>query len=106
MLGLLQIKRIEPFGEPAVDRSEKLASLIPLALIAPEPRHAHCRTEFPILCLLFASNIEGAIERRFCLGGVRFGIEQRDFARHAMHMSLILSVLGLFDDLRRLVETL
>ena len=32
----LQIERIKPFGEPAVDRSEKLASLIPLALIAPE----------------------------------------------------------------------
>jgi hypothetical protein len=41
-LCVLQIERIEPFGEPAVDRSEKLASLIPLALIAPEPRHAHC----------------------------------------------------------------
>ena len=30
-LGLFQVERIEPFGEPAVDRSEKLASLIPLA---------------------------------------------------------------------------
>jgi hypothetical protein len=38
--GLLQIKRVEAFGEPAVDRSEKLASLIPLPLVAPEPRHA------------------------------------------------------------------
>jgi hypothetical protein len=36
-----------PFGEPAVDRSEKLASLIPLALVAPEPRHAHRGAEFP-----------------------------------------------------------
>jgi hypothetical protein len=35
-LGLLQIARVEAFGEPAVDRSEKLACLIPLALIAPE----------------------------------------------------------------------
>jgi hypothetical protein len=31
-LRLLQIERVEAFGEPAVDRSEKLASLIPLAL--------------------------------------------------------------------------
>ena len=37
-LGLLQIARVKPFGEPAVDRSEKLATLISLALIAPEPR--------------------------------------------------------------------
>ena len=30
-LGLLQIKRVEAFGEPAVDRSEKVTGLIPLA---------------------------------------------------------------------------
>ena len=36
-LGLLQIERVEAFGEPAVDRSEKIAGLIPLALIALEP---------------------------------------------------------------------
>jgi hypothetical protein len=45
-LRLLQIERIEAFGEPALDRSEKLASLFPLALIAPEPRHAHRGAEF------------------------------------------------------------
>ena len=51
-LGLLQIERVEAFGEPAVDRSEKFAGLIPLALIAPEPRHAHRRAQFPGFCLL------------------------------------------------------
>ena len=51
-LSLLQIERIKPFGEPAVDRSEKFAGLIPLALIAPEPRHAHRRAQLPGLCLL------------------------------------------------------
>jgi hypothetical protein len=40
-LRFLQIERVEAFGKPAEDRSEKLASLIPLTLIAPEPRHAH-----------------------------------------------------------------
>jgi hypothetical protein len=34
-LGLLQIERIEPFSEPAIDRGEKIASLIPFALTAP-----------------------------------------------------------------------
>jgi len=33
-LGLLQIERVEALGEPAVDRSEKIAGRIPLALIA------------------------------------------------------------------------
>ena len=41
-LSLLQIERVEALGEPAVDRCEQIASLIPLALITPEPRHAHC----------------------------------------------------------------
>jgi hypothetical protein len=35
-LRLLQIARVEAFGEPTVDRSEKLARFLPLALIAPE----------------------------------------------------------------------
>jgi hypothetical protein len=44
-LSLLQIARVMAFCEPTVDRSEKLASLLPLPLIAPEPRHAHCRAQ-------------------------------------------------------------
>jgi len=34
-LRLLEIERIEAFGEPAVDRSEKIAGLFTLALTAP-----------------------------------------------------------------------
>ena len=33
-LGLLQIERVEAFSEPAVDRSEKITSFIPLALVS------------------------------------------------------------------------
>ena len=39
-LGLLQIERVEAFGEPVVDRSEQIAGLSPLALIGLEPRRA------------------------------------------------------------------
>jgi hypothetical protein len=41
-LSFFQIKSVEPLGEPTVHRREKFASLLLLALIAPEPRHAHC----------------------------------------------------------------
>jgi hypothetical protein len=34
-----RIERVGAFGKPVVDRSEKITSLIPLALIAPEPCH-------------------------------------------------------------------
>ena len=44
--------------EPAVDRSEKLAGLLPLALIAPEPRHAHRRAQFPGFGLLMTGDLE------------------------------------------------
>jgi hypothetical protein len=39
-LRLFQIERVEAFGEPTVDRGEKITGLIPLALIAPDPRPA------------------------------------------------------------------
>ena len=37
-LGLLQIERVEASGEPAVDRSEQFAGLIPLVLIVWRPQ--------------------------------------------------------------------
>ena len=51
-LGLLQIEGVEALCETAVDRSEQIAGLIPLALIAPVPRHAHRCAEFPGLRVL------------------------------------------------------
>ena len=46
-LGLLQVERVEAFGEPAVDRREKIAGLLPLPLIAPEARQARRRPQLP-----------------------------------------------------------
>jgi hypothetical protein len=37
-LGLLQVTRVEAFGEPTIDRSEQFPSLLRLALFAPETR--------------------------------------------------------------------
>ena len=37
-LDRFEVERIEAFGEPAVDRSKKIAGPIRFALIAPEPR--------------------------------------------------------------------
>src|ERR1700675_538919 len=51
-LCLLQVERVGAFAEPDVDRSEEIAGFIPLALIAPEPRHARGGTEFPGFSLL------------------------------------------------------
>ena len=53
-LRLLQIERLETLGEPAIDGGEQIADLILSTLIAPQPGHAHCGSEFPGLCLLLA----------------------------------------------------
>ena len=53
-LRFLQIARVEPFREPPVNRSQQFARLLHLALVAPEPRHAHCRAQFPGFRLLLA----------------------------------------------------
>ena len=50
-------KRVEALSEPAVHRSEKVAGLLPLALIAPEPRHTHRGAKFPGLCLLLPQRL-------------------------------------------------
>jgi hypothetical protein len=56
---------VEALGEPAVDRSEEIACLLPFALIAPKPRHAHRRARFPGLCLLRTRNGERTFEIGF-----------------------------------------
>ena len=70
-LSLFQIKRVEALGEPAVDRSEQIAGLIPLALIALEPRHAHCCAQLPGLGLLLTRARERALEICFRFRRIR-----------------------------------
>jgi hypothetical protein len=85
-LGLFQIARVEPFGEPAINRSEQFASLLCLPLVAPKPRHAHCRAEFPGLCLLLSRNRERPLETRFHFCRVRLRAHRRDFSSDAMDL--------------------
>src|SRR5436309_4187547 len=44
-LRTLEDGRVEAFRKPAIDRSEKIACLITLTPIAPQPRHAHRRAQ-------------------------------------------------------------
>ena len=87
-LCLFQIKRVEAFGEPAVDRSEQFARLLRLPLIALQPGHAHCGAEFPRLCLLLARNFERPVEIRFCFRDVGLRFQLRNFPGHAIDLGL------------------
>ncbi len=55
-LGLLQIFRIKPFGEPIVDRSEEFAGFGLFALLLPQPGQARGGPEFEGFGLLFPGN--------------------------------------------------
>ena len=96
-LRLLQIERVKAFGEPAVDRSEKLAGLIPLALIAPEPRHAHCGAQLPGLCLLLTRYRERALEIRFRFCRIWLRRLECDFPGDAIDLGLVQPFFGFLD---------
>ena len=91
---LLQIERVEAFGEPAVDRREQFASLLRLPLIAPEPRHAHRRAQFQGLCLLLARDGECTLKIRLGFRRIRLGRLERDFAGNAMEIGFPPAFLG------------
>src|SRR5262249_51273733 len=79
----------EAFGEPAVDLSEKVARLLPLALIAPQLRHADRRAQFPGFCLLSTCNCEGLLELPSRFRRVRPARPQLDFAGHAVDICFV-----------------
>ena len=70
-LRLLQIARVEAFGEPPVNRSQQFARLLHLALVAPEACEAHGGAEFPGFGLLLASNCERVLEIGFRFRRIR-----------------------------------
>jgi hypothetical protein len=88
-LRLLQIPGVESFGEPAIDWSEKFASLPPPVLIAPLPRHAHRRSEFPRLCLLLPRDCKRTLEIGFRFFHIRLRRKQCDFAGDASDLGFV-----------------
>ena len=94
-------------SKPSVNihRSEKIASLLPLALIAPEPRHAHCGAEFPGFCLLLTCDPERALEVRFRFCRIRGERHERDFTGNAIYIGFGPPVLGRFRNCGRFAKT-
>jgi hypothetical protein len=58
-LCLFEIGRVEAFGEPAVDRREKLAGFDLPTLLAAQPGQAHGSAQFPKLGLLLSGDALG-----------------------------------------------
>src|SRR5450631_1971679 len=95
-LSLFQVARAEPFSEPAIDRSEKIPGLVPLALIAPQPRQACRRTQFPGFCLLRTRDSQSVAEIRFRFRRIRLRRQQCDFAGGPVDLGIRASLPGCF----------
>ena len=61
-LGLLQVGRVKPLGEPAVDRGQELVGFRTLALALPETTEAHGGPQLQRFRLLVAGDVEGLVK--------------------------------------------
>src|SRR5262245_14796251 len=66
-LGLLQVCRIKPLGEPAIDRRQQLVGFRTPVLLLPQARQAHSGAQLQGLGLLAAGDVQGALEAGFRL---------------------------------------
>ena len=79
-----------------MNRREMIAAFLTLALISPQPRHAHRCAQFPGLCLLRTRNRERTLETFFRFDGIRLRRQELNLAGHAMDIGFLPSFLGYF----------
>src|SRR5262245_264825 len=58
-LGVLQVSGVKPFGEPAIDRGQQRAGLVPRALLLPQPAQAQRRPQLQRPGVLATGHGEG-----------------------------------------------
>src|SRR6202023_2813813 len=74
--GLLQVERVKSFGEPAIDRREKITGFAAPLLFAPEPRQADRCLQFQKLCALQLRYRERLMVTPLGRGRIACGIQQ------------------------------
>ena len=101
--GILQVRRIETFGEPIVDRIEQITAFRAFALVTPEPGEADRCPQLQELCALPLGNSDRLAIMLLCRGLIAGGIQQ--IARHPMQQfSFADPLIGSLDDPRSLGE--
>ena len=73
-LGLLEVGRVKPLGEPAIDGCEQAGGLGPLALVLLQASQAGGGAQLPGFGLLAVGHGEGLLEAGFGLRRVRDGL--------------------------------
>src|SRR5215467_3749590 len=76
-LGILQDRRAEAFGEPAVDRGEQVTGLGAFALVAPEPGEAGGGAQLPKFGVLPLRHSECLVVAVLRCGGLLDGQQER-----------------------------
>ncbi len=64
-LGLLQIGRVEPLGEPIMDRRKEIAGFGALALVTPKPGKAYRGAQLPQSGVLISGDLDRLAEGPF-----------------------------------------
>src|SRR5437764_3463100 len=88
-LRLFEIGRVEAFGEPAVDRREKVAGFGVAALVAAEVGKAHGGPQFPELRPLSLSYPERLVKHCFSRGWISV-LKQMTATPHQLRLKPIL----------------
>ena len=92
--GVSEVGGVKTFGEPIVDRGEKIVCCLAFSLIAQEPRQARGCAQFPRLCLLCSRKGQGMLETVFRFRHVPLRRLERDLTSDAMRLSLAPSFPG------------
>jgi hypothetical protein len=84
-LGVFEIGRVEPFGEPDVDFREHRARFIATALLGQQAGEMYSSAQLPLFGLLMRCNLDRLSKARFCfIFGIGFRLreQQTPLMRH------------------------
>jgi hypothetical protein len=93
-LAIFEDRRVETFGEPAVDRREKITGFGALTLIAPESGKAGGGAKLEKLCALPLRNDERLMVALFGRGSIAGGAQE--IASYPMQLCLVAPLIGGF----------
>src|SRR5215472_6130535 len=101
-LCLFEILCVEAFGEPAVNRRQKIAGLSAATVVAAESSEAYNRTQFPELGPLLSGNPQGFVVQ--FLGGLGMPLPQQQLPFVPVQLCRQPALPSPFDDLQCLVQ--
>src|ERR1700756_4173910 len=85
-LGLLQVKRVETFGEAAADGGQKVVSFRGSPLMGPKFGERGGGSQFPELRLLLLCKSDGRFKTLFCLSRALFWLDEQHLSLEAKQL--------------------